>query len=499
MPYKVKLHSRNKRIVINAKPGENLFTLIQKYVENFYAPCGGMGTCGKCRVHILNEDYVIACLYEINKNIEVILPGELEMEVLASQHNFITKIIHAPGSAINLAIQPLGMAIDIGTTSIVFYLIDLKKSATLDIYTIPNPQIKFGSDIISRINYTNTSNDGLKILQQLVIDSINKHIKLFTKKIKTTTNSVTKIVVVGNPAMMHILLGIDPLPLALVPFAPSFTELKRIDANKLGLVCNNKAKIIVMPSVSGYIGADIVAGIASIDVVETSSVFLFVDIGTNGEIALITPSCIWCCATAAGPAFEGANIKFGMGAFPGAISHYNNEGFITIDELPPIGICGSGLIDIISHLLNEGIMTAEGNIKNDFLVSSGKENGIQQEIVVTQQDIRELQLAKSAIISGINILLKKADLTINNLDKIFIAGGFGNYINIESAINIGLLPDAPEKIIQVGNTAGTGAVLAIKSEPFIAKTERIKKIFNYIELSTSDEFTDEFAMNMMFQ
>jgi uncharacterized 2Fe-2S/4Fe-4S cluster protein (DUF4445 family) len=496
--YHVKLHSGNNRISATAESGENLLNLIQKHVNNFHAPCGGNGTCGKCRVHILNEDYVTACLYPITKDIEVVLPDVLEMEILVSQHKFISEVISSPGNSLDLAKSPLGVAIDIGTTSIVLYLVDLKTNALLDIYSTANPQIKYGADVISRINYSVTNRNGLFTIQKSVIDCLNHYIKLFVKKTKSSFNSIVRISIVGNPAMMHILLGIDPLPIALAPFTPSFTELKNVHSQTLGLKCHRESEIFILPSISGYIGADIVAGIASINMVDTNSSFLFIDIGTNGEIALITPSIIWCCATAAGPAFEGANIKHGMGAFPGAISHFSSEGLKSIDNSRPIGICGSGLVDILSYMLNNNIMSQDGNIEDEFLVSQKINNGIDQDIVVTQQDIREVQLAKSAIASGIKILLNTANINLSDLDAIFIAGGFGNYINIESAKNIGLLPKEFENIIQVGNTAGTGAVLALKSEDFITKTEKIKSKSKYVELATNDEFALEFAMNMMF-
>ena len=245
-------------------------------------------------------------------------------------------------------------------------------------------------------------------------------------------------------------------------------------------------------------GADIISGIASIDASDIST-YLFLDIGTNGEMAIVTPDRIWACATAAGPAFEGANISCGSGAFEGAISKYGGEGLTTIGNAKPVSICGSGLLDIVAYLLEKGLINSEGTLQGSFLVSPGDKNGNKSDIRITQQDIREVQLAKAAIAAGITLLLKHSGFDFEQVDRLFLAGGFGNYMNIESALRIGLLPPQMEgKIVQVGNTAGTGAHLSVKSEKFIIDIEKVEERMDYVELSYDEDFPQEFAMQMNF-
>ncbi len=265
----------------------------------------------------------------------------------------------------------------------------------------------------------------------------------------------------------------------------------------LGINIHDKAEVVLSPSLSGYIGADIIAGLASLDTTKLDKTYLFVDIGTNGEIVLVTTDKTVACATAAGPAFEGANISCGMSAVSGAISEYNKSDYKVIGNAEPIGICGSGLIDIVAVMLEKGALLSDGNITDDYVIYNAHNN--QKPILLNQQDIREVQLAKSAIAAGINRMLAIAGITIDELDHVLLAGGFGNYINIKSAIRIGLLPDVPfEKYIQIGNTAGSGAVLALKSEAYIKEMELLKDKMEYIELSNDPDFSMEYAMNMFF-
>ena len=223
------------------------------------------------------------------------------------------------------------------------------------------------------------------------------------------------------------------------------------------------------------------------------------DIGTNGEMALVTPERIWCCATAAGPAFEGANISCGMSAVEGAISAFSGEEYSVIGNYRPQGLCGSGLIDVAAHLVRNGVVTTDGILEKDFIIVPAGESISGKEIVLTQQDIREVQLAKSAIRAGVNILLNKASLTFEDIDVLYLAGGFGNYIDTNNAITIGMLPsEMKNKIISLGNTSGTGALLALKSLAFDDVVNQIRDKTIYVELSNEDDFTLDFVMNMYF-
>lgn len=490
----IKLHKNGSVSTEQAEKGENLLKVIQRSGVDFYAPCGGNGTCGKCRVNILNEGVVTSCLYPVQKDIEVVLPDDREMKVLSSQYDFSKEIELNPGNAASLSDTPVGVAVDIGTTTMVFYFTDLKTGGITDIRSNVNPQVKYGADVISRINYSAETEGGVEELQKLLTDNINFVVDRFCKKQGYKTSDIVRLSIVGNTVMLHTLLGINALPIAHAPFTPVFTDTKILGPDELGIDINKEAKIILAPSLSGYVGGDIIAGLASVNNDFFKKQFLFVDIGTNGEIVLVTKEKILACATAAGPAFEGANISCGMSAVRGAVSSFKDGKPKTIGDAGATGVCGSGLIDIVAFMLNEGILSPDGNIEEDFRIP-----GIKNDIRITQQDIREVQLAKSTIAAGINRLLATAGISVGDLDNILLAGGFGNYIDIKSAIRIGLLPDVdPGKYIQMGNTAGNGAALALRSDDFIPEMENLKKRIEYIELSTDPDFSMEYAMNMFF-
>ncbi|NPA37251.1 MAG: DUF4445 domain-containing protein [Chlorobi bacterium] len=489
---KIKLHKNGRINEVTAGKGDNLLKVIQSFVNGFYAPCGGNGTCGKCRVRIVDEGVVTSCLYEVEKDIEVILPDDQEMKVLSSQYNFSEDVVLNPGDAALLADSPVGVAVDIGTTTIVYYFVDLKSGGITDIVSNVNPQVKYGADVISRINYTAENDSGTDEMKYILIDNFNRVTSEFCRKHGYKKEDVARVSIAGNTVMLHMFLGVNALSIAHAPFTPVFTETRKLKPQEAGLDINKNATVILTPSLSGYVGGDIIAGLASVKKDFYKKQFLFVDIGTNGEIVLVTKDRMLACATAAGPAFEGANISCGMSAVTGAVSSFRNGSPGVIGDAEAAGVCGSGLIDIIAFMLDNGTLSMEGNIESDFTIPG-------TDIKITQQDVREVQLAKSAIAAGINRLLSIAGISVNELDNILLAGGFGNYIDIRSAIRIGLLPDVDTgKYIQMGNTAGNGAVLALKSDDFIPEMENLKKKIEYIELSTDPEFSMEYAMNMFF-
>lgn len=499
MEYSVEICSPSGKEIRIVKKGYNLRKLLIESGYDVYSPCGGNGICGKCVVHIKGVGSVTSCLYNIEDNISLVLPEKREMKILSSQYDNTIQVSLDPGNAGKIVSCPLGLAIDIGTTTIVYYLVDLLSGSVVTTHSEINPQTAFGADVISRINYCMTNTDGLFELQKIVVDSINRQMESFTEKPGIDTSFFTRITIAGNTTMMHLFAGVDPKSIALAPFKPQFTEHKLLSGANIGINCNNNADIHLLPSVSGYIGSDIVAGIASIDTSEMKK-YLFIDIGTNGEMALVTKDKIWCCATAAGPAFEGANISCGTGAFEGAISKYVDSRFVTISNVDPIGVCGSGLIDIVANMLKKGVVTEDGIINEPFVVSPAINNGIESDIVITQQDIREVQLAKGAVTAGISILLEKSGYEYNDIDALILAGGFGNYLDIDNAIAIGLLPFAMAgKIVQIGNAAGTGALLALKSDKFISSFNDLIEKISYIELSYEDSFPEKFAINMNFK
>lgn len=497
--HKIEIIKEGKRSEFETDGREFLQSALRKNGYKIYSPCGGKGTCGKCKVWVHGEGSVTSCIFHVTRDLLIHMPDERESQILVDQHQHTVEVPLKPGKCIRLSKNPHGVAIDIGTTSLVFYLVDLLSGTILETRAEENPQVNYGADVISRINYTAENSNGLKELQTVLIDSINRQLLHFNRFAEIAHEDIVKIAIAGNTTMLHLLLGVDPLPLALVPFTPRFIDRQHINTGDLPLYCHPEADIDTLPGISAYVGADIVAGLASIKPMKDIKTYLFMDIGTNGELALVTPERVLCCATAAGPAFEGARITHGMTAVEGALSAFSGSSFKVIGDVAPVGICGSGLIDIIASMLEEDLIDDNGLLESDFVVVDKEHSATGAPIMIYQQDVREVQLAKSAIAAGVKILMAKGGIDMQDLDAVFLAGGFGNYIDINSAIKIGLLSGQyKDKIIPMGNTSGTGALLSLKSSAFIHILNTLVKKAEFLELSEEPDFTMEFAMNMMF-
>lgn len=489
---KIRVISQEKTAVILSETGSSLLEILRQNGYSIYAPCGGKGTCGKCLVNISGRGPVLACTCFPAGDIETELPGEEEARILAGSTEFLEDLpVDRPGD-LHISPDPFGMAIDIGTTTVVIYFVHMLTGQIRKIASFINPQRAFGSDVISRISHCQLNQDGLAQLQRSITRAINDEINAFIPDEGISVNDIGKVVVAGNTTMLHMLLGVDPVSIAMAPFTPEFIDKQSREAGRIGLNTNPSAEVITLPCISAYVGADILAGLAALKV--SNKNYLFLDIGTNGEMALVRGREILACATAAGPAFEGASLSCGMGAVTGAISVFHDENrYHVIGNTDPRGICGSGIIDIVAWLFRNELIDESGLLEKR-LVINGK-----NDIGVNQQDIREIQLAKSAIFSGIKVLLKKSGLTYDDIDAMYLAGGFGHYINISSALAIGLLPHELEgRIFPVGNSSGFGALQYLKSLVFEEKTIDILSRSRYIELSGDDDFTVEFAMNIDF-
>ena len=489
-------HNDSNR-TISCKEDRTLLSVLQENGFEINAPCGGNGKCGKCKVYVSGKGSVISCKYLVKGSIDIVLPGSREASILTDQHAFSKKPVLKPGDTATLSKNPHGVAIDIGTSTLAFYLVNLNTATIVATNAAVNPQSKYGADVISRINYAASQQDGLNILQQEILNAINQQLVNLIEIGNIEHNDMVKITIAGNTTMLHILLGVDPLSIALVPFKPAFIDEQLTTGSALGLLSNPKAQIKILPSLSAFVGADIVAGIASINPTKKFSNVLFIDIGTNGEMALVTPEKIWCCATAAGPAFEGANISCGMSAVEGAINAYNSKGYSVIGNTEPEGICGSGLVDVTAYLVENRHVQEDGLLSKDFVITPpGKDKA---GVVITQQDIRELQLAKSAIFSGVKSLLRKASLTPDDLDVLFLAGGFGSYIDVGNAIKIGMLPEEMlHKTISLGNTSATGAYLSLISTDFDLTIQDVRNRSSHFDLTEDENFMMDFVMNMSF-
>lgn len=422
--------------------------------------------------------------------------------------------------------QFFGIAFDIGTTSVVAMLWDLNSNEMLDVEAAINPQSIFGADVISRINFCNEAPGNLEIMQKKIIDCFNDALVKITKRNNIDLMHIYDATIVGNTTMSHLFLGVNPASLARSPFAPVFCDAVQIGAKDLEIKINPCAKIYVLPNIAGHVGSDIIADIISTDIKNKEGLNILIDVGTNGEIVLSYNGKMLACSTAAGPAFEGASIYQGMRAASGAVEGVqiiNGKVSVkVIDDKDPIGICGSGLIDGIAEMLEAGIIDKRGRMLdaerakgkedinekllerlrkgpkgNEFVLAWGKEG--KTDVVITQLDVREVQMAKGAIHAGINILLKHIGKDAKSIDNLIFAGAFGSYIKVPSALKIGLIPKVgEEKVISVGNAAGAGASMALLSEKEREKAVCQARRIEHIELAIRDDFQNKYLSAMNF-
>lgn len=393
--------------------------------------------------------------------------------------------------------QSFGLAVDLGTTTLVVELIDLNTGESVDTATENNSQIKYGMDIVSRISFAYQTPDNLQKLQATILKTLSLMIKPILERNHVSQDHIYEIVFAGNTAMNHLLLGIPVDTLAVSPFHAVFHRLPEFTADELGLRLNPNAKAYVVPNIKSFVGGDISAGLQATGLANRKGTHLFVDLGTNGEIVLKTEKKFVATSTAAGPAFEGMNIGSGMLAMPGAIYKAEKKNRLilhTIGKEKPQGICGTGLIDLIALFLDEGKITPSGKI-------SGNKGtiGITEKIAISQQDVREIQLAVAAVKTGIRLICEMYRIKKENLDKVFIAGAFGNYLNTKNAMRIGLLPDIdPEKIVYVGNSSLAGARALLLSKPARERTESLIKKVHYISLASDPRFQECFVDSLNF-
>lgn len=441
-----------------------------------------------------------------------------------------------------------GIAVDLGTTKIAILLVDLLTGETIDSMGIMNPQTRFGEDVMSRLSFAMHSKLNLKKIQNIVIESINEAIKKLCDKNKIAPQQVVEMSVVGNTAMHHLFLGLPVRQLALSPFLPLTGRAINLKAREIGINISPGAYLYMLPPVAGFVGSDHLAMILATGLYEQEGNCIGIDIGTNTEIALKTKKGITSVSAASGPAFEGAHIKYGMRAAPGAIEKVtiNPDTCVptikTIGDKEPVGICGSGILSSIAELLKAGIIDTRGKFSSDkrCLREDGKGNlyyillpqfydkkkaekrddkrkirdritgdedfknlkGLKYRdgcISISQKDIVEIQLAKGAIRTGIEILLEDNGIRFREIDKIIVAGAFGFYIDSRDAIDIGMFPEvSPEKITQVGNAAGVGAKMVLISRKEREFAEKIVQKIKYLELTTHPTFSDHFVTGILF-
>ncbi|HZK24061.1 MAG TPA: ASKHA domain-containing protein [Oscillospiraceae bacterium] len=449
-------------------------------------------------------------------------------DLLRDAKNKVTAVVYNQEirglEAGNTSEKMYGIAFDIGTTTIAGFLMDLYTGEELSVASALNPQTQFGADVISRIAHANQSPAGLADLYRVVTQTINKLIGEAAEKAGVLRDDVYAVSIVGNTCMHHLFLGINPREVALAPYVPVISENLEVEPQALNLEINPAGLVFVLPNIAGFVGADTVGVLLATELDETDEIKLVVDIGTNGEMALGNKDRMFACSTAAGPAFEGAQISSGMRGATGAIDHvtFGDElKYSVIDDVKPLGICGSALLDIVAGMVEVGLLDERGRImkpenvthpigqklKNRlieqdgflaFLVADASEtNG--KKITVTQKDIRELQLAKGAMAAGIRILMNNYGIETDQIQEVLLAGAFGNYLNPHSACVIGLIPaELEERINMVGNAAGAGAKLALLSSSEYQRSANAARNVEFIELGSDPSFTATFARTMRF-
>jgi uncharacterized 2Fe-2S/4Fe-4S cluster protein (DUF4445 family) len=405
-----------------------------------------------------------------------------------------------------------GAAVDIGTTTIVVYLVDMTSGHIIGTASTYNSQVKCGDDVITRIVYA-TERNGLKELQNLAVGNINTMLMELAEKNNVPPSMIDYLVVAGNTTMEHLFYGIDPQHIREEPYIPAATFFPLIRGKSVGLQVDLQAIIYSMPNVASYVGGDITAGVLVSQIHKQDQVSLFIDIGTNGEIVLGNKDWLVTAACSAGPAFEGSGIKFGMRAMEGAIEEVEinpktyDVNYRVIGDVKPIGICGSGMIDALAEMYLNGVIDQKGKIREEigskrirrgesgleYVLAWRVESAINKEIVITEVDLDNLIRAKAAIYAGFSTLLSQMNMTFAEIEKLYIAGGFGRYIDIERAITIGMLPDLPvDKFQFLGNTSIMGAYYALLCDRLRHEAEEIARKMTYIELSVSRSFMDEY-------
>ena len=401
-----------------------------------------------------------------------------------------------------------GISIDIGTTKLAVYLVDLHSGQTIAIQGAMNPQIAYGEDVMSRISYA--MENGVDQLKNCLLNTLNQLIQELTGN----PEKVLDVTIVGNTAMHHLFIGLPVIQLGRAPYSPVIVQSLDVKARELGLNVAQGAYIHLLPNVAGFVGADHVAMLLATEIYKTNKITIGIDIGTNTEVAISVNGDIASLSCASGPAFEGAGIKHGMRASKGAIEKVNIKNnkidLKVIGDVLPTGICGSGILDAISQLRQQRIIDQRGRLQDhdliskkksgrEFILASKENTRIEKDIVVTQHDINEIQLAKAAIRAGINILLQEYGINEKEIEKVVIAGAFGTRINVENAIKIGLFPSIPlNRFTQVGNAAGVGAKLALVSKTHRSIAGNIANGVKYVELTTHPKFTREFSHALQF-
>lgn len=447
------------------------------------APCGGKGTCGKCKV-LLDGQEVPACQTSVDRDMTVWLPKVKKASILTRG---IARNIRPDGT------DDYCLALDVGTTTLVAYLLDGRSGALFAQSSALNPQNQYGADVISRIQYALERDD------QALKDTIRRELSELTcevaRKSHIEPGQITAAAVVGNTAMHHLLLGIDPKPLVTPPYMPNVSKAMELPA---GGILPISGTVRILPNIAGFVGGDTVGCMTAVGFDRLEELTLMIDIGTNGEMVLGDKNRRIACSTAAGPAFEGAKISCGMRGAEGAIDHVWLENgeiiYHVIGEGKAAGLCGSGLLDLIAVLLQTQIIDASGYLAGGVYQIEGTA------VTLTQKDVREVQLAKAAIYAGIRLMARHLGIKVEQIQKVMLAGAFGNYMEPASACRIGMIPECLlDRIQPIGNAAGEGAKLCALSREEFEYSKHLAEATEFLELASCPEFQDCYVDALEFE
>lgn len=478
-----------RETVIPAQTGETILEALARAGIAVSAPCGGLGRCRKCAVRATGE---LACEDGARLDGQTVLAcrtrltGDARVRVSESKAEILKTGVSAGEETDGEA--GLGVSVDVGTTTLAAYLVERSTGRVLASDARLNPQRPHGADVISRLSFAIESEENAALLQREILAAIDEMTRSMLERAGRAGEEIRCRALVGNTVMMHLLGGYPARPLAFAPFTPAYTALHE---KELGGI-----RTILGGCISGYVGADTLAAALACGLDERDENAMLIDIGTNGEIMLKKDGRCFACSCAAGPAFEGAHIACGTGAVAGAIDHARVENgeivYTTIGGGEATGICGSGLIDLTAALLERGDITPMGRMAGDVRLS--------ERVYLARSDIREVQLAKAAIASGIRILAEQAGAALADIEKVYLAGGFGNFIGLDSACRIGLLPAALRaKIVPVGNAAGSGSVRLLVSEKARRRAEALRQATRCVELAATPDFNDVYTDELLFE
>jgi len=514
-------------VTIFAAGGENVLDLARKANLAIDAPCNGNGTCGKCRVKVKRGDgksasgdeWQLACQSVINSDTEVFVP-DIAAAYMSKVHidSFFS---HCENN------KSYGLAVDIGTTSVSALLVDIESGQIMAKATTGNGQIRYGADVIHRI-IEQQKPDGIKKLQEAIVQkTLEPLIDELSAATGVSRSGIRQMTVASNTTMNHLLLGVDANSIRIEPYEPAFLEFEPYDPSSIGIELAKDAKMILAPNVGSYVGGDITAGVLAADtrfggkMWQRPEMFLLIDLGTNGEIVFGNEEFLMTCACSAGPAFEGGDISCGMRAADGAIEacSFDKDSmeptFSIIGEGKPVGLCGSGLIDVIAELFRTDIINGKGKINDEiskadssfcsdrirrdeygigsFVLVFAEDSATGKDITITEVDIDNFIRAKGAIFSGILSLLSPLGFSTADIDSVMVAGGIGSGINMKNAISIGMLPDLPEdKYSYIGNSSLNGAYEMLTSPDAVERVHEIASNMTYIDLSSEPGYMDEF-------